>query len=142
MNQILVSKYNNKVKFNNIDKPIIKEISNKKKSSRKWFIILFIFSILIFISSFTYMAYALYKNYTKSNMYLNLFNDYDISKLYNSDNFANSVNTSLEEDIFSIIGIIKIDKIKISYPILSKIDDELLKIAPCKFSGPNINNVR
>lgn len=73
-------------------------------------------------------------------MYMNLYSDYDISKLYNVDTFSNA--TVPEENVFSILGIIKIDKIKISYPILSKIDDELLKISPCKFSGPDVNSVR
>ncbi len=32
-------------------------------------------------------------------------------------------------------GIIEIPKINIYYPIFSELNDELLKIAPCKFSG-------
>ena len=42
---------------------------------------------------------------------------------------------------FSVIGIIKIDSIKISYPILSKINDDLLKISPCRFYGPMPNQI-
>lgn len=139
MNQILISKYNNKL--NNTSQ----QISNNAKKhnnnfKKKRFIALLIFSILTLFASFSYMGYALYKDYTKSNMYMNLYSDYDISKLYNVDTFSNT--TVSEENVFSILGIIKIDKIKISYPILSKIDDELLKISPCKFSGPDVNSVR
>ena len=41
----------------------------------------------------------------------------------------------------NVIGIIQIDKINIEYPILSKTNDELLKISPCKFFGPDPNKV-
>ena len=37
------------------------------------------------------------------------------------------------------IGVINIPKINVNYPILSETSDELLKIAPCKFWGPNPN---
>lgn len=40
-----------------------------------------------------------------------------------------------------VIGIIKIDKIKLDYPILSDVSDELLKIAPCRFAGPLPNKI-
>lgn len=72
---------------------------------------------------------------------MSLYNDYDISKLYANTTNSTTPSPTQEEENFSIIGIIKIDKIKISYPILSKIEDELLKIAPCRFSGPDINEV-
>lgn len=42
---------------------------------------------------------------------------------------------------FSVIGIVEIPKINISYPILSNINDELLKIAPCRFYGPLPNEI-
>ena len=37
--------------------------------------------------------------------------------------------------------ILKIDKIKLDYPILSEVSEDLLKIAPCRFAGPLPNNV-
>ena len=36
---------------------------------------------------------------------------------------------------------VKIPKINVNYPILSETSDALLKIAPCKFWGPNPNEV-
>lgn len=142
MNQILISKYNGKNQFNIVDEQIIDNSNIKyKRNNRKIiFIILLSISIIVLFSSFIYMSYSFYIDYTKSNMYNNLYSNYDISKLY-TNNMVTQNSISLENDIFSIIGIIKIDKIKISYPILSKIDDELLKIAPCRFSGPNTNEV-
>ena len=42
---------------------------------------------------------------------------------------------------YDTIGIVKIPKINVNYPILSETSDALLKIAPCKFWGPNPNEV-
>ena len=39
------------------------------------------------------------------------------------------------------IGVINIPSINVNYPILSTYSDSLLKIAPCKFHGPNPNQV-
>jgi len=39
------------------------------------------------------------------------------------------------------IGIVNIPSINVNYPILSTYSDALLKIAPCKFHGPNPNEV-
>lgn len=39
------------------------------------------------------------------------------------------------------IGVINISKIGINYPILSTTSEELLKISPCKFWGPNPNEI-
>lgn len=39
------------------------------------------------------------------------------------------------------IGVVNIQSINVNYPILSTYSDALLKIAPCKFHGPNPNEV-
>ncbi len=44
-------------------------------------------------------------------------------------------------NIYATAGIINIPKIKVNYPILSETTDALLKVSPCKFWGPNINEV-
>ena len=43
--------------------------------------------------------------------------------------------------VYYTIGIINIPSIKVNYPILSTYSDALLKISPCKFHGPNPNEV-
>ena len=43
--------------------------------------------------------------------------------------------------IYYTIGTINIPSINVNYPILSTYSDELLKVAPCKFHGPNPNEV-
>ena len=58
----------------------------------------------------------------------------------NSDSSSSSGSKGNSSDSF-VIGIIKIDKIKLDYPILSDVSDELLKIAPCRFAGPLPNKI-
>ncbi len=49
--------------------------------------------------------------------------------------------TASDGTSYYIIGVINIPSINVNYPILSTYTDELLKIAPCKFHGPNPNEV-
>lgn len=54
---------------------------------------------------------------------------------------ATSTYTAPNGKTYETIGIVKIPKINITYPILSQTTDALLKIAPCKFHGANPNEV-
>lgn len=47
-----------------------------------------------------------------------------------------------ENGSFSVIGSIEIKKIDVYYPILSDINTEHLKVAPCRLYGPLPNEVR
>lgn len=47
-----------------------------------------------------------------------------------------------ENGSFSVIGSIEIKKIDVYYPILSNVNSEHLKIAPCRLYGPLPNEVR
>ena len=49
--------------------------------------------------------------------------------------------TASDGTVYYTIGVINIPSISVNYPILSTYTDELLKIAPCKFHGPNPNEV-
>lgn len=49
--------------------------------------------------------------------------------------------TASDGTIYYTIGVINIPSINVNYPILSTYTDELLKIAPCRFHGPNPNEV-
>lgn len=42
---------------------------------------------------------------------------------------------------YATVGVINIPKINVNYPILSETSDALLKVSPCKFWGPNPNEV-
>ena len=46
-----------------------------------------------------------------------------------------------ENGSFSVIGSIEIKKIDVSYPILSDVNTEHLKVAPCRLYGPLPNEV-
>lgn len=73
-----------------------------------------------------------------SSQFQSLNSDSSSSSILNYNSTSGSKGNS--SDSF-VIGIIKIDKIKLDYPILSDVSDELLKIAPCRFAGPLPNKI-
>ena len=54
---------------------------------------------------------------------------------------ATSTYTAPNGKKYETLGVVKIPKFNITYPILSKTTDALMKIAPCKFHGANPNEV-
>lgn len=100
-----------------------------------------IIGLIIFSVSF---AFYIYDVSQKNKLSENLANSFSISYLY-ADNSSYSTNLNdinIKDKIQPfVIGIIKIDKIKLDYPILSDVSDELLKISPCRFAGPFPNEV-
>ena len=119
MNQIL----NTKLKNN----------TNNKITKDKFYKIIFCDSLIIIFVFSCFLIYKLFTIKKYENISNNLSGNYDIYKLYsNSRNKDNEIKNDLENEIF---GTIEIQKIDIKYPIFSKIDDNLLKISPCKFYG-------
>ena len=115
---------------------VVEKNTIKKKSFRVQFI-LSIISIFIFVSFYFYSQFLLNQ---KENLSDSLKDNYSISQLY----AKNSGYNSLSNDNSIIIGMIEIPKLFLSYPIFSSLDDELLKISPCKFSGempPEFSNL-
>lgn len=123
MNQILFS-YDNSNLYN--------KIINKKKKTFYLYIFLFLIFVAIFI--FIYIIYHKYIIYQKNSNSSDILNAYNISTLYSNSNNYNAIE--LSNDI-SIIGLIEIPSINISYPILSKSNEELLKISVCRFARFN-----
>lgn len=101
------------------------KISPKKVFNTQFY--LSIIAIFIIVSLFTYYKFSLNK---KENLSHSLKSNYSISQLY----AKNSNNSSISNPSF-IIGMIEIPSLSVSYPIFSYLDDELLKISPCKFLG-------
>ena len=104
--------------------------STKKHSHKKIFNIQFflsIIAILIITSVFTYYKISLNRKEDFSNL---LINNYSITKLY-----SNNTDNSSQLEPNSIIGIIQIPILNISYPIFNELTDELLKTSPCRFYG-------
>lgn len=129
MNQILITK-NKKNLYTNL------AIENKNK--KKTFYIIFLISISICIIILFYLLFSLFSKIKQRNKTFQLRNQYNITTLYSNNSNYNAIK--LSNDI-SIIGLIEIPKINISYPILENSNKELLKISVCRFSGPFPNRI-
>lgn len=133
MNQILFSKFNEELE--------------KARNRRKKFLLVtfkcqFIISILIIVICFSTYMYNLYSTKQKESVSKQLLSNFNIDLLYsnNSDYTTTSAKAIDGKDSF-IIGLVEINKLKITYPILSEVNDDLLKIATCRFAGPMPNEV-
>ena len=118
MNQILSTNLKN-----------YKKVKNREFFKLQFFISSIIFSILII--SFIFYFISINK---KEKISTKVIDSYNISKLY-----SNNSDYNMYDNNNNIFGIIEIPKINIYYPIFSNINDDLLKIAPCKFYGNNLN---
>lgn len=115
------------------------KIDNNRNLKRKWFklqlyISLFIMGIIIFIIFFYIINLS--KNEQLSN---SLIENYNIYKLYSSDSNYTNFQESNINSLNTIFGIIEIPKIEVYYPIFSHLNEELLKISPCKFFGDSLD---
>ncbi len=138
MNQILENNLNinyqrnyNSIKSNNI---------NKK------FKIIFLVSIILIVFLIIFYFLLKYNANKKEKLSKSLASNFSIQNLYNMNNSYSAVKTStLDESNSSsspfVIGLLKIDKINLMYPILSTVSDELLEISPCRFYGPMPNEI-
>lgn len=144
MNQILENISKNKSKTSiNIDKDKDKNQISYNNKYIKQLKITFLFSIItIFICIMLYF-FIKYNTLKKEKFAKNLINQFNITTLYSKENNNNYIpkssllNTSSSKRF--VIGLIKIDKINLLYPILSNSEEPLLKIAPCYFYGPMPN---
>ena len=124
MNQILETNLNRNKK--------IKKLLELKNVLR----LQLIFSIVLIIFIGAFLIYNTFKLYKQEHYSSKVLDNYNITRLY-SGLSSNTIENS-DEDISNsvVIGIIEIPKIDVYYPIFSNCDDNLLKIAPCKFYGP------
>ena len=142
MNQILL--INETYKKVVIKGYIVKKKKIKKQKKNLWFYRgLLSLSLIGVIISISYSIYGYESRNKKEKLSNSLSESFNISTLYAKDNSytAEQMYTTEVKNTFSVIGIIKIDSIKISYPILSNINDDLLKISPCRFYGPMPNEI-
>jgi len=71
-----------------------------------------------------------------------LVENFKITSIYASDDYTATRTTNFydsSDTVFKVIGLIEINAININYPILSTVNRDLLKIAPCRFYGPMPN---
>lgn len=104
-------------------------------------IILYISIIGVLVFSLLFVLYVY--NITQINRTSQSIADsFSVSYLY-SNNPSYSTNMSNDDNSSNnfVIGIIKIDKLKLDYPILSNESEDLLKVAPCRFAGPLPNEI-
>lgn len=129
MNQILENKL------------LTESIPLKSNNSSKKFNFIFVFSILIIVLCLILYLFSKYNSYKKEKISKNLITNFGITTLYaNNDDYISSRIAYNSEDPF-VIGLLKIDKINLIYPILSNSSEELLKISPCRFFGPMPNEI-
>lgn len=133
MNQIINIDLNKHIEQSESNTNKINSSPSTKKLSKKTFNIQFFLSITaIFVISSIFVFYKISLN-EKEDFSNLLINNYSITKLYsNNNNYAQNTN-NLSPD--SIVGIIEIPVLNISYPIFNELNDELLKTSPCRFYG-------
>lgn len=136
MNQIL-----NQPSYNYLNNDSNNISNNKKKDSnnykfKKIFALKFqlFFSTILTVLFIVLLYFYLHSLYKKESLSSSLISNYSIYKLY-ADN--SSDQTSFIEN--NLLGIIEIPKIEIYYPIFSRLDENLLKISPCKIYGESPN---
>ena len=130
MNQILF----------NLNKNSITNNKNKKK-----YIIILTICIIITIICIMLYLFSNYYSSKKEKISKNLASNFSISTLYSNSLDYNTTKISSETSNSNsepfVIGLIKIDKINLTYPILSTTTEDLLKISPCRFYGPMPNEI-
>ena len=141
------------------------ELRRKKKMNIIIFIISVIFTILL-LSFYIYAEYDKDKSESKSKQILAKLLNQDNTTISSKENalivkltqspeiiddsdnnssikLSTATKTYEAEDgkTYDIIGMINIPKININYVIFAENNEELLKIAPCKFHGGNPNEI-
>lgn len=131
MNQILY-----KCNFDNFSN------SKNNKEKKKFIIILVCAIVLIFIAVFLYFLIK-YNMNKKEKLSKNLVSNFSIMNLYSNttDNYSSQQIIVENKTEPFVIGLIQIDEIKLTYPILSVTSEELLTISPCRFAGPMPNQI-
>lgn len=122
----------------------------KTKKTKHFFFFRFVFGLSLFFFFMFGFSFLFRTYYTSqgeemakqlaSRMNLStLYSNNQNTHLIDSTSFSSSFDTIYQN--LPVIGMITIPKINLSYPILSYTTDELLKLAPCKFYGPDPNEI-
>lgn len=101
----------------------------------------FIISIVIFTISIIILFINIYKAHKNETISNKLMSSYSVTTLYSNSLNEDTINLDTDETEPFVIGIIKIDKINLNYPILSSISNDLLDISVCRFAGPMPNEI-
>lgn len=122
----------------------------KTKKTKHFFFFRFVFGLSLFfffLFGFSFLFHTYYTN-QREKIGKQIANRMNLSTLYSNNQNTNLVGSNSFYSSFDtiyqnlpVIGMINIPKINLSYPILSNTTDELLKLAPCKFYGPDPNEI-
>lgn len=110
---------------------------NKFNKTKKIFILLLVFFILVILAVIIYGYILRLKERKLYSFSKTLEDKYQTLSLYSSNNVISNTNSNSSH----IIGKIVIDKINLNYSILSSCSEELLKISPCRLCGPDPNQI-
>lgn len=131
MNQILVTKLNKENKKNKENrKNKVNKINFKNKT---FFKLQFVFSIISVSSLIFYYINNQKKSDDLEKISEILNKNIKLSQIYNVE--KESIKTN------NYLGKIIIDKINVEYLVFNNFNEELLKIAPCKFYGGKIGDI-
>ena len=106
------------------------EINKKIRKKIRFFKIQILFSILGIIGILVFLKSSQNNTLNYENFSRTLAQSSIISSVYESE------QTSTQSNIF---GTLEIPSLGINYAVFNEFSEELLKISPCKFYGPNIN---
>jgi len=117
--------------------------NSKNINSKNKFIIILVSAIFLIIIAVSIYFFTKYESLQKENLSKDLVSNFSIMTLYSNstDSYTTSETISENEGKPFVIGLIQIDEIGLTYPILSTSSEELLKISPCRFYGPMPNEV-
>lgn len=116
-------------------------------------LIYFLVALIIFFSIILLVKIKTTPKYD-SKVYDDIYSEYE--KIFGEENDINEIDENNMKDIennnstdlnntyttSNVIGKIIIPKIDIKYPIIKETTTEYLKIAPTKYCGPEINEIR
>lgn len=123
------------------NQPQIQKIPTSPSVKKMKFI--FWISLFVIFLCFIFYFFIKYNAWQKEKISKNLVEQFSIRNLYANANeyIAEKTIMNSEEENPFVIGLLKIDKIGLMYPILSTTSEELLEISPCRFYGPMPNEI-
>lgn len=128
--------YTISIKHKNHKLQSLKNFIKQKRYQLQFIISCIIATIFLFL-----LFWKLYQNGQQEKIAKELLSNYQLTTLYSANDSyeIHKTNSNATMQNPFVIGMIKIDKINLSYPILSNITDELLKVSLCRFAGPMPN---
>ena len=115
-------------------------LTTKNKIYKKKYLLIFqlIISIIVIIAIIYFISLHFYKISKQEEISNQIMNNYNLSKLYTSIS-KNYIKNNNEDNQNGIFCVIEIPKINLSYPVFNTLNEELLKVSPCRFYGESFS---